>query len=343
MSITVDELARRLEGRVRGDGGRKITSVAPLERAGASDLAFAADRRFLAALSRTTAGAVLVREAEAQHCIATVVIVRDPHLAFARAAAWLHPAPTAPAGVHDTAVVDASAQIAANAAIGARAVIGAGATVDDGARVGEGSYVGPGAHIGPGTQLLANVVIGAACILGRDCIVQPGAVVGADGFGYARDGERWIKVPQLGRVIIGDDVEIGANSTIDRGALDDTVIGNGVKIDNLVQVAHNVRIGDNTAIAGCAGVAGSSIIGKRCAVGGQAGIAGHLDIADDVTITAGSLVTSSIEHPGVYSSSLKAEPVEKWRRNAARIHRLDDMARRLKNLEEQIKKLSKES
>jgi UDP-3-O-[3-hydroxymyristoyl] glucosamine N-acyltransferase len=343
MGITVDELARRLNGRVRGDGGRALTGVAPPERAGPQDLAFVADAKFLAGLSATRAGAVLLRAPDAAAFSGTAVVVADPHLAFAHAAAWLCPPAPVPTGVHATAVVDASARIAPGASVAARAVIGAGVVVGDAARVGEGVYLGADVQVGAGTRIGPNAVIGTECVLGRHCIVHPGAVIGADGFGYVRDGERWIKVPQLGRVLIGDEVEIGANSTIDRGALNDTVIGNGVKIDNLVQVAHNVRIGDNTAIAGCVGIAGSTVIGRRCAIGGQAGIVGHLEIADDVSITAGSLVTGSITRAGTYSSSLKAEAVGKWRRISARLHRLDDMAQQLKQLEEKISRLSKES
>lgn len=343
MGITVDELARRLNGRVRGDGSRVLSGVAALERAGLQDLAFVSAARFLADVASTGAGAVLMREADAAAFAGTAIVVPDPHLAFARAAAWLCPRAPVAAGIDASAVVDSTAHVARSAAVAARAVVSAGVVVEEGASVGEGVYLGPDSRIGVGTRIGPNAVIGAACVLGRDCIVHPGVVIGADGFGYARDGERWAKVPQLGRVLIGDEVEIGANSTVDRGALDDTVIGNGVKIDNLVQVAHNVRIGDNTAIAGCVGIAGSTVIGRRCAIGGQAGIVGHLEIADDVTITAGSLVTGSITSAGMYSSSLKAEAVGKWRRISARLHRLDDMAQHLKQLEEKLARLSKES
>ena len=186
------------------------------------------------------------------------------------------------------------------------------------------------------------MVVAHDCRLGRRCLVQAGAVIGTDGFGFARDGERWQKVPQLGGVVIGDDVEVGANTTIDRGALDDTIIGNGVKLDNQVHIAHNVRIGDHTAIAACVGIAGSTTIGARCTFGGHIGIIDHLAIADDVHVTAGSLVTSSITHAGTYSSSLKAQPVEEWRRNAARLHHLDELARRVRDLETMLKKFTQE-
>jgi UDP-3-O-[3-hydroxymyristoyl] glucosamine N-acyltransferase len=340
MGIRVADLARRLDGHVHGDASVELTGVATLERAGHHDLSFVANPKYLSGLRNTVAGAVLLTESAAAQYSGTSIVVRDPHAAFARAATWLHPPAPVEAGVHATAVVHPAARIARSAHIGPRAVIDAGADIAEDVVLGAGCHVGAHTRIGHATRVGANAVITHGCSLGCRCVVHPGAVIGADGFGYARDAERWTKVPQLGGVVIGDDVEIGANTTIDRGALNDTVIGNGVKIDNLVQVAHNVRIGDNTAIAGCVGIAGSTVIGQRCAIGGQAGVVGHLNIADDVTITAGSLVTASIERPGVYSSSLKAEPVEKWRRNAARLHHLDDIVRRLKLLEENSKKSS---
>jgi UDP-3-O-[3-hydroxymyristoyl] glucosamine N-acyltransferase len=212
----------------------------------------------------------------------------------------------------------------------------------DDAYIGPGCLVEPRVTVGARSRLVGHVVIGDRCTVGADCLLHPGVVIGSDGFGFAKDGEQWQKVPQLGRVIIGNNVEVGANTTIDRGALDDTLIGNGVKLDNQIQIAHNVHLGDNTAIAAFVGIAGSTRIGKRCTIGGQAGITGHLEIADDVHITAGSLVTSSIRQAGAYSSSLKAEPAEKWRRNAARLHHLDEMSQRLKTLEEKWQQHSEE-
>ena len=283
---------------------------------------------------RTAAGAVILTESDASRYTGTSLIVDDPHLCFARAAQWLHPLPVFRPGTHPTAVIGPASRIATTAWIGPYSV------VEDGVEIGEGAYVGPGCFIGNHVtigarpRLVAHVTIGDRCAIGEDCLLHSGAVIGSDGFGYARDGEQWQKVPQLGRVVMGNSVEIGANTTIDRGALNDTVIGSGVKLDNQIQIAHNVHIGDNTAIAACVGIAGSTRIGKRCTIGGQAGITGHLEIADDVHITAGSLVTSSIKQAGASSSSLKAEPAEKWRRNAARLHHLDEMARRLSKLEE---------
>jgi UDP-3-O-[3-hydroxymyristoyl] glucosamine N-acyltransferase len=342
MGMTLAELAKRLDARVRGDAARVINGVAALDQAGPQDLVYVTDKKYLKQLAETRAGAAVLTEADAAQYPGSALIVANPHLAFARAAEMLYPPATVTPGVHPLATVSERAHVAESASVGPQAVIEPGAVIGAGAVIGPGCHVAAEARIGERTRLMAHVVIGPVCVVGCDCLIAPGVVIGADGFGYAQDGARWIKVPQLGRVVIGDAVEIGANSTVDRGALHDTVIGNGVKIDNLVQIAHNVRIGENTVIAGCVGIAGSAVIGKRCAIGGQAGVLGHLEIADDVQITAGSLVTNSIHQAGMYSSSLKAEAVEKWRRNAARLHHLDEMAQRLKQLEEKIDRLSKE-
>jgi UDP-3-O-[3-hydroxymyristoyl] glucosamine N-acyltransferase len=327
---------------VRGNPELAVTRVASLESAGPDDIAYLSDRKFLTKLAKTAAGAVIVTEADASHFTGSALIVNDPHLCFARVAQFLHPFSGFSTGAHATAVIESGAQVAATAWIGPHSVIESGAKIGDDAYVGPGCYIGKDATLGARTRLVGLVVLGERCVTGTDCVVYPGAVIGGDGFGFARDGERWQKVPQLGRVVIGNDVEVGANTTIDRGALDDTEIGNGVKLDNLIQIAHNVRIGDNTAIAAGVGIAGSTRIGQRCTLGGQSGIVGHLEIVDEVHITAGSLVTSSIREAGVYSSSLKAVPADKWRRNAALLHRLEEMSQRLKKIEENLELHSKE-
>jgi UDP-3-O-[3-hydroxymyristoyl] glucosamine N-acyltransferase len=337
MTFTLAELARRFQARLRGDPEIAIERAAALDTAGPRDIAYLSDRKYLPKLAGTRAGAVILTEADAAAFGGAALIVENPHLCFARVAALLHPPPPFRAGAHPSAVIEPGARVAASAGIGPHAVVESGATIGEGAFIGPGCIVSAGAVVGARTRLIANVFIGADCLIGEDCLFQPGAVIGGDGFGFARDGARWQKVPQLGRVVIGDDVEVGAGTTIDRGSLNDTVIGDGVKLDNLIQIAHNVRIGENTAIAALAGIAGSTTVGKRCTIGGQAGINGHIEIADDVHITACSLVTSSITRPGVYSASLKAEPAERWRRNAARLHRLDEMARRLSDLEKKLK------
>lgn len=343
MGLTLEELARRVQGRVQGRPEVIVERAAPLGSAGPRDIAFVADARHAQALARTAAGAVVTTALLAEGFAGNALIVDNPRLAFARIAAWLHPEPVVAPGVHPSAVVDGNARVHPRAYIGPHAVIEAGALIAEGAQVGAGCFVGRNAVIGERTRLAARVVVAHDCVLGRDCLVHPGAVIGADGFGYAKDGERWVKQPQLGRVTIGDEVEIGANTTIDRGALGDTIIGHGVKLDNLIQIAHNVRIGEHTAIAACVGIAGSAVIGRRCTIGGQTGIAGHIEIADDVHVTACSLVTTSITAPGsVYSSAIKAVPAAQWRRNAARLYQLDELARRLRRIEDNFRQPAKE-
>lgn len=336
MGITLGDLARHLQGSVRGDGAHQITGVAPLDRAGAHELAFLADPKYRRQLPRTAAGAVLLRADDADGFGGNAIVVDDPQLRFAQAAQLLHPPALVFPGAHPSAVVESGARVAPSAQIGAHVVIETGATIAEHVVIGPGCFVGRGASIGARSRLAARVVIAAGCVIGRECVIHPGAVIGADGFGFAKDGERWINMPQLGRAILGDHVEVGANTTIDRGTLSDTVIEDGVKLDNLIQVAHNVRIGAHTAIAACTGIAGSTVIGRRCAIGGQVGIAGHLEIADDVQITAKSLVVGSITRAGAYGSSIKAQPLDQWRRNAVRVHQLDDLARRLRQLEREI-------
>ena len=340
--ITLAELARRFGGVLRGNPETEIDHVAPLHRAGPRAIAFVAGQRYLDELSRTSAGVVILSPRDAGGYAGNALVVDNPHACFAKVAQLLHPPHTQPAGMAPTAQIASGARVAASATVAAFASIEAGAAIGEHVVVGPGCHIGRNVEIGEDTRLLANVVVAHDCRLGRRCLVQAGAVIGTDGFGFARDGERWQKVPQLGRVVIGDDVEIGANTTIDRGALDDTIIGNGVKLDNQVHIAHNVRIGDHTAIAACVGIAGSTTIGARCTFGGHIGIIDHLVITDDVHVTAGSLVTSSITHAGIYSSSLKAQPVEEWRRNAARLHHLDELAHRVRDLEAMLKKFTQE-
>ncbi len=339
MAVTLAELARRFHCEVRGDAAAEVDAVASLESAGPRSVTFVADPAYLKQLARTAAGVVILRAADAARYSGNVLIADNPHLCFARIAAYLHPSPAFAPGVHASAVLEQGAHVAASAWVGAQAVIEAGAVIGEQAYIGPGCHIGRGAAIGAASRLVGRVTVAPACRIGQRALIHPGAVIGSDGFGYARDGERWEKVPQLGGVVIGDDVEIGANTTIDRGALADTIIADGVKLDNLIQIAHNVQIGEHTALAGCVAVAGSARIGKRCAIGGRAGILGHLEIADDVQIAATSLVTGSITRPGMYSSSIPAEPVALWRKNVARLQQLDGLARRLIALEHKIQKL----
>lgn len=342
MGVTLAELAQLVQGQVRGDPGFVVERANSLDRAGANEISFVVDARHVKGAAETRAGALVVTADLAHQFSVNVVVTANPALAFARICARLHPAQSTAPGIHSAAVVHSTARVAASAVVGASASIETDAVIGEQVYIGPGCVIGRGAIIGDGSRLIANVTVLDSCVVGRNCLLHPGAVIGADGFGFARDGSRWVKQPQLGRVVIGDDAEIGANSTVDRGTFGDTVIGNGVKLDNLVHIAHNVRIGDDTAIAAMVGIAGSTVIGKRCTIAGQAGIIDHAEIADDVHITATSLVAESITQAGVYSSSLKAEPAAQWRRNAVRFGQLDELARRLYRLEKQLKATSKE-
>lgn len=334
MSATLAELADRCGAKLRGDRALRIERVSTLEMAGSHDIAFVAGEKYLAQLAETAAGAVILAEKDASRFQGNALLCENPRLCLAKAAAILHPGVPVPPGRHATAVIAPSAFLAADVAIGPQTVVEAGAVIESGVIIGAGCHIATGAKIGAGSRLYAHVSIGERCILGERCVVQPGAVIGSDGFGFARDGNHWQKILQLGRVIIGDDVEVGANTTIDRGTIEDTVIERGVKLDNLIHVAHNVRIGADTAIAACVGIAGSTRIGQRCTIAGQVGIVGHIEITDDVHITGATVVSRSIRQAGTYSSGSPLEPYQSWLKNAVRMRQLDDMARRLKKLEQ---------
>ncbi len=333
MRVRLAELAVRFGCELRGDPDAVVDRVATLADATPGAIAFLANPRYRRQLGATRATAVVLDASLADECPVAVLAHANPYATFARIAALLHPpAPFAP-GVHSAAIVEAGAQVDASAWIGA------------GCFVARGARVGPGVFLGPGCMVLEEVVIGAdsRCVasvtlctgvrIGARCLLHPGSVIGADGFGQAPDAGRYVKVPQLGSVVIGDDVEIGANTTIDRGTLGDTVIEEGVRIDNLVQIGHNVRVGAHTVIAGCSGISGSTTLGRRCMIAGMVGIAGHLTICDDVVVTGRTMVSASIHRPGMYSGTLHAEETRVFRRNAARFQRLDELARRVRRLE----------
>ncbi|QIT55589.1 UDP-3-O-(3-hydroxymyristoyl)glucosamine N-acyltransferase [Aquisalimonas sp. 2447] len=329
------ELAEALGAQLVGDPEHQVRRVASLAEAGADAVSFLVDRRYRKHLQQTAAGAVIVTADDADAVTGNALVSENPHLTFARAAQLLYPEPREP-GRDPAAIIAASASVATDATIGPRAVIEDGAVIGHRVVVDAGVVIGAGVRIGDDCVIRAGAVIAADCQLGRNCRIQSGAVIGSDGFGFARDGRRWERVPQVGGVVIGDDVDVGANTTIDRGAIGDTVIGDGVKIDNLVQIAHNVHIGAHTAMAAAVGVSGSTYIGSYCTIAGMVGIAGHLEIADNVHITGLTQVTKSLREPGVYSSGTGVEPNRSWRRNAARFHQLDDMARRLRALERRL-------
>jgi UDP-3-O-[3-hydroxymyristoyl] glucosamine N-acyltransferase len=333
MSLSLGELAVRFGCELRGDPATSIERVATLANADGGAIAFLANPRYRAQLADTRAAAVVASAADTPGCRAALLLCENPYATYARIAALLHPPPPLSPGVHPTAIVAAGAQVDPSAEVGPYATVGERATI--GAR----AFVGPHCHLDAGVSLAADVRLTARVTLGADVrigarsVLQPGAVIGADGFGFAPEKGTWLKVPQLGSVRVGADVEVGANTTIDRGAIEDTVIEDGVKLDNLVMIAHNVRIGAHTAIAACTGVSGSTSIGKRCMIGGMAGFAGHLTIADDVVITARSSVSHSITTPGVYSSTLPTEEAHAWRRLVARFKRSGVLEERLRRLE----------
>ncbi len=336
-SWSLEEMAQRLNLEVRGDSSTTIQGVASLAHAGRGDISFLARSRHADQLAGCQASAVIVRPelADLAPC-AGVLLADDPAVAFARVAALFQRPSSQPPGIHPTAVVDPQARIDERASIGPHCVVAAEVEIAAGTIIEAGCHVGPGCVIGPDCHLMARVTLVENTHLGARVVVHSGAVLGSDGFGLAWDEDHWLKVPQLGRLLVGDDCEIGANTCIDRGALDDTVLEHDVRLDNMIHIAHNVQIGAHTAMAGCAAVAGSARIGRCCQIGGGAGILGHITVADRVTITARTLVTHSIHEPGTWSSGTPLQENRLWRRNAVRLKQLDDIARRVAKLEKDI-------
>mgnify|MGYP001180942667 CR=1 FL=1 len=333
MPVRLADLAVRFGCELRGDPELLVDRVASLADAADGSLAFLANPRYRRHLATTRATAVVLAAADAEACPAAALVARNPYATYARIAQVLHPAPMFAGGRHPRAVVGGGAGVHPTAWVGPRAHGASGARIGARVHVGPGSQVLEGASVGPDSRLVASVTLCSGVRIGSRCILHPGAVIGADGFGHAPDGEAYVKVPQVGSVVIGDDVEVGANSAIDRGAIGDTVIEDGVKIDNLVQIAHNARVGAHTVIAACVGVAGSAVIGRRCMLGGMVGIAGHLEICDDVVLTGKTMVSSSITKPGVYSGKLPMDDARVFRRNAARFRKLDELVDRVRRLE----------
>ena len=336
MGVLLKELVERFGGVVEGDDTVQLSAIAPLAMAVEGDLSFLANSRYRSDLAKTAASAVIVREGDRETCKVTAWVVDDPYSTYARVAQLLYPPSVFTPGIHPQAIVDASAIVADGCWIGPHCSVGPGVRIDSAVFIGPGCVVESGCCIGANSRLDAHIVLCAGSRVGQRAIIHPGVVIGADGFGFANERGKWVKIPQVGRVIIGDDVEIGSNTTIDRGALGDTVIGDGVKLDNQIQVGHNVHIGAHTAVAAGTGIAGSAVIGQRCAIGGYVGINGHVTIADDVQITGMSFITGSIPESGVYSSGYPHETNRQWRRNAVRLHQLDAMARRLAKLEKLV-------
>ncbi len=338
MSYTLGQLSEYVDGNVKGDESKLIDRLGTLDSAKPNELSFIANPKYLSALDSTAAGAVLVKDQFQAEQIKNAIIVPDPYLAFAQLSALFDTAVSSWSNIHTSATVSESAFIGQNVIVSPNAVIEDNVTLEDNVVVGPGCVIGANSSIGSGTKLNANVTLYHSVVIGKHCIIHSGAVIGADGFGFAPKIDGWQKIHQLGSVQIGDYVEIGANTTIDRGAIEDTRIANGVIIDNQVQIAHNVVIGDNTAIAGCAAIAGSTVIGKHCTIAGGVGIIGHLNIVDKVHITAMSLVSKSILEAGSYSSGTALDSTDKWKRSAARLRRIDEMAKTVTQLDKQLNK-----
>ena len=340
--LRLDEIVARFGGEIVGAGDTAVVRIATLENAGPGDLAFLANPKYRHQLAKTRAAAVIMAPPAAEAGPNAAILTPQPYLYYARVAQWLNPLPIREPGIHSSAVVEG--EVAATAWVGPNVWIGAGAMIGDDTVIEANCSIGAGVEIGAGSHLAANVTIYSGTTLGARCLVHSGVVIGSDGFGFAREATgAWVKIPQVGRVLIGEDVEIGAGTTIDRGALGDTVIADGVKLDNQIQVGHNVQIGAHTAMAGCVGIAGSAVIGARCTVGGGAVILGHLQVADDVNVSAGTLVTKSIPNAGTYSGAVPFLEHGDWLKNFARLRHLDAMADKIRALEQRLAALEKNS
>lgn len=331
--VSLGELAVRFGCELRGDPDARVDSIASLSSAHAGAVTFLANPKLRPLLANTQATAVILDKKTADACPVNALVAANPHATFARIATFLYPRPVATPGVHASAVVADSAQIDPTAHIGPFSVVGPNVRIGPRAFVGPHCLIEEGVEIGEDARLVARVTLCHDVKVGARAVLQPGAVIGGDGFGFANDSGRWIAVPQVGTVILGPDVEIGCNTTVDRGAIGDTVLEEGVKLDNQIQIGHNCHIGAHTAMAACVGLSGSVTVGQRCMIGGMAGIVGHLSICDDVAITGLTMVSHSITRPGVYSGGIPAEDARTWRRIVGRLKRIDSMASRLTALE----------
>lgn len=330
---TLGELATLLETELDGDANCEIHGLGTLSNAGPGQLSFLSNPAYINQLASSKASAIIIEEKYAKNCPSHKLISTAPYVCFAKASALFDNAPAPATGIHPTAIVNESAQLGAGVSIAANAVIGADVCIGDGSSIGIGTVIGEAATIGANCHLHSGVTLYYKVTLGANVIIHSGTVIGGDGFGFAFDGSKSIKIHQLGSVVIGDDVEIGAASTIDRGAIDDTVIEQGVKIDNQVQIGHNCKIGRHSIICGCTGLSGSVTIGQYCIMGGGSGAVGHITIADKVNVSAMSLVSKSITEPGVYSSGTGHMKTSEWKRSIVRFQQLDSIAKRLKELE----------
>ena len=334
--FTLAQLAERLNASLSGDANLVVTGLAALQDAGADQLSFLANPQYRKYLASARAGAVLLTPADAEAFAGNALIVANPYLAYCQLSHLFDRKPIAFAGIHPSAIIAADAQIDPCASIGPGVVIESGVRIAAGVTLGAHCVIGARSQIGEGGWLAPRVTLYHDVCIGRRVVIQSGAVIGGEGFGFANEKGVWQKIAQIGGVSIGDDVEIGANTTIDRGALADTIIGNGVKLDNQIMIAHNVQIGDHTAMAGCVGISGSTKIGKHCMIAGGVGMVGHIEVCDHVFVTGMTMVTRSITEPGAYSSGTAMQPAAEWKKSVARLRQLDDMARRLQQVEKRL-------
>ena len=334
--FTLAQLAERLNASLSGDANLVVTGLAALQDAGADQLSFLANPQYRKYLASTRAGAVLLTPADAEAFAGNALIVANPYLAYGQLSHLFDRKPIASAGIHPSAIIAADAQIDPCASIGPGVVVESGVRIAAGVTLGAHCVIGARSQIGEGGWLAPRVTLYHDVCIGRRVVIQSGAVIGGEGFGFANEKGVWQKIAQIGGVSIGDDVEIGANTTIDRGALADTIIGNGVKLDNQIMIAHNVQIGDHTAMAGCVGISGSTKIGKHCMIAGGVGMVGHIEVCDHVFVTGMTMVTRSISEPGAYSSGTAMQPAAEWKKSVARLRQLDDMARRLQQVEKRL-------
>jgi len=336
MSYSLAEVANIIGAVVHGDDQHVVSKLATLATAENNQIAFLANSKYSLQLLTTKAGAVIITEDSLQDSPTNSLVMSNPYMGYAMIAQLLNTTPEPADGIHETAVVDSSAKLGNNVFIGANAVVESGVCLADDVVIGAGCFIGKNASIGKGTKLWANNSVYHDVVIGERCLVQANTVIGSDGFGYANDKGKWVKIPQLGTVIIGNNVEIGASTTIDRGALENTEIKDGVILDNQIQIAHNVVIGENTAMAACSVVAGSTKVGKNCSMAGLVGVNGHIEVADGSHFTGMAMVTKSIKEPGVYSSGIPAADNKDWRKMNARLRKLDKMAKQISTLEKTI-------
>jgi UDP-3-O-[3-hydroxymyristoyl] glucosamine N-acyltransferase len=343
MSYTLKELAEKIGASVHGDDTCLIGSIATLLNAKAGQIAFLSNVKYRQQLSETKASAVIVTEDCLADCKTNALVMTNPYMGYALLAQLLDTTPKTAENIHPSASIDPTAKIAANVAIGANAVIEAEVELAEGVSIGAGCFIGKQVKIAKNTSLWANVSIYHRVEIGENCLIQANTVIGSDGFGYANHQGKWVKIPQLGSVIVGNNVEIGASTTIDRGALDDTIIKDGVILDNQIQIAHNVVIGENTAMAACSVIAGSTVVGKNCTIAGMVGVNGHINITDGCVFTGFAMVTKNITEPGVYSSGLPAQSNKEWQKTNARIRKLESTNKKIKALEKEVSLLKGES